>query len=307
MCKTIDVDRCARCFTQSPFFDQMAVGRIGAATGAAGWLAQLGRAAKVLLPATALRTAASVVSNTAGPRVTAGDIERRLDAARKVFEQVDLFVSPSPSLAREYEQLGIDGTKLVVSDYGFPQLEAPKSRLRTGPVRLGYVGSLVWHKGVHVLLEAVSGLPSQGWTLEIYGNPDVAPDYVDQLRQLASDLPVRFHGRFGREQTAATYSDLDVLVVPSLWLENSPLVIHEAFMARVPVVGARIGGIADLIRDGVNGILYDPASVDDLRAKLRQLVDDRAQIETFAAQSPSVKSIEDDAAWWEETYQRCSR
>ena len=51
---------------------------------------------------------------------------------------------------------------------------------------------------------------------------------------------------------------------PSLWLENSPLVIHEAFMAGIPVVGARIGGIADLVDDGRTGLLYDSTSPAEL-------------------------------------------
>ena len=72
------------------------------------------------------------------------------------------------------------------------------------------------------------------------------PEYAAGLRAQAAGLPVRFMGAFDRERTADVYAQIDVLVVPSLWLENSPLVIHEAFMAGVPVVGARIGGIADL-------------------------------------------------------------
>ena len=54
------------------------------------------------------------------------------------------------------------------------------------------------------------------------------------------------------------FDSFDVLVVPSIWLENSPLVVHEAFMFGVPVIGSRIGGTADLIQDGINGFLYEP-------------------------------------------------
>ena len=71
-------------------------------------------------------------------------------------------------------------------------------------------------------------------------------------------------GAFDHEHAADVYAQIDVLVVPSLWLENSPLVIHEAFMAGIPVVGARIGGIADLVEDGRSGLLYDPTSPAEL-------------------------------------------
>src|SRR4029079_12294240 len=94
-------------------------------------------------------------------------------------------------------------------------------------------------KGVHVLLDAVRGLPSDGYELKIFGNPDVFPEYAAGLRAAAAGLPVRFMGAFDRERVAEVYGQIDVLVVPSLWLENSPLVIHEAFMAGIPLCGAR--------------------------------------------------------------------
>ena len=105
-------------------------------------------------------------------------------------------------------------------------------------------------KGVHVLLDAVRRLPNEGWTLKIFGSTAVSPDYVASLEKQAAGLPVAFEGVFARGDTEATLAQIDVLVVPSIWLENSPLVIHEAFMAGVPVVGARIGRISDLVRHG---------------------------------------------------------
>src|SRR5207244_1671153 len=118
-------------------------------------------------------------------------------------------------------------------------------------------------------------------------------------------LPVRFMGAFDRESVADVYSQIDVLVVPSLWLENSPLVIHEAFMAGVPVVGARLGGIADLVEDGRTGLLYDSASPVELMYALRSLIENPDRVAVLAGhvrQSPRIKSLAEDAREWEETY-----
>src|SRR5439155_15491353 len=104
---------------------------------------------------------------------------------------------------------------------------------------------------------------------------------------------------FEHEQTSAVYGQMDVLVVPSLWLENSPLVIHEAFMAGVPVVGARMGGIAELVRDGENGLLYEATSAAELAAALSTLVDRPERLEHFRRNLPAVKSIAQDAVEWE--------
>ncbi len=92
------------------------------------------------------------------------------------------------------------------------------------------------------------------------------------------------------------------MVVPSIWLENSPLVIHEAFQAGVPVVGARIGGIPDLITDGLNGRLYDPQSPDELARVLQSLIDNPAQLAGWVARLPAVKSIAEEAREWDGIY-----
>jgi glycosyltransferase involved in cell wall biosynthesis len=164
------------------------------------------------------------------------------------------------------------------------------------------VGTLVWHKGVHVLLDAVSQLPAGDYELLVFGDPDVFPDYVASLRESARGMPVRFLGRFDSDRAPDVYAQLDAVVVPSLWLENSPLVIHEAFMARLPVVGARIGGIADLVTDGHNGLLYDPASARDLADALRRLVSTPGLARALGQRHPEVKSIAQDAAEWEARY-----
>ena len=240
--------------------------------------------------------------------MTAQDIDDRLEAARRVFDEVDLFVAPSPSIATEFQRLGIDHAKIRISDYGFVPLlrsAGPGNHERRGPLRLGYVGTLVWHKGVHVLLDAVKGLPSAAFELKIFGSPDVFPAYAADLRARAAGLPVRFMGAFDRERTAEVYAQIDVLVVPSIWLENSPLVIHEAFMAGVPVVGARIGGIADLVADGRTGLLYDPTSPADLAAALRRLIEHPERLYELTALvrlRPPIKSIVADAREWETAY-----
>src|SRR4030095_6515994 len=109
-------------------------------------------------------------------------------------------------------------------------------------------------------------------------------------------------GRFQREHVAEVYSQFDVLVVPSLWLENSPLVIHEAFMTRTPVVRAGTGGIANLVQHGENGLLSPPESSAALADALRRLAIDRDCLQALRARATPVTSIDDDAAAWELRY-----
>jgi len=248
-----------------------------------------------------------------GVTTTAREIDERLAAARRVFDEVDLFVAPSPSIAGEFRRLGVEAAKIRISDYGFVPLLRNARNGNDGtrrPLRTGYVGTLVWHKGVHVLIDAVRALPSDVYELKIFGNPDVFPDYTAQLRASAGGLPVQFMGACDHERIAEVYAQIDVLVVPSLWLESSPLVIHEAFMAGVPVVGAHIGGIADLIDDGRTGLLYDPASPSELQAAIHGLIENPTRLNELAdlaRTAPRVKTIAENAQEWERTYEDVRR
>jgi glycosyltransferase involved in cell wall biosynthesis len=308
LCETIDPARCARCFRESPLHAQIGVGRMVSVAGLGAAAKHAAAFAKRRAPKVA--SALASVASGAGVAVREADIVARLDRARAVFKDVDLFVAPSRSLGEEFARLGVDAAKLRIVDHGFVPLARDANarssfdRLRTsgGKLRIGYVGTLVWHKGVHVLIDALRGLPADGYELQIFGDPCVFPDYTGDLRHRARGLPVRFMGEFDRARMAEAYAGLDVLVISSLWPENSPLVVREAFMAGVPVVGARIGGIVELVRDGVDGLLYEARSTADLTRALRRLVDDRALLESLARNVPAVKSMDAHARELEAIY-----
>jgi glycosyltransferase involved in cell wall biosynthesis len=317
VCDRIDAARCGACFPHSPFHAQMSVAALGNSVGFGG--ATIGRAARWFAhraPGTAALVRRELQART--QPVPAGEVQARLDALRDVFDAVQLFVAPSKAVADEHERLGLHRSKLFVSDYGFvrhprrptsgadpesARLSDASRRASLLPVRIGFVGTLVWHKGLHVLLEAARQLPVGAWEIEAWGALDTFPEYTGSLRTLAAGMSVHFRGAFPNEQAADVYSRFDLLVVPSLWPENSPLVIHEAFMAGVPVVAARIGGIPELIHDGVDGVLYDAHSASSLADALRGLMLRPDRITDMAARAPHVKSIEEDAKDWERRYE----
>lgn len=297
ICTEIDPERCARCFTQSPFAMQMAAASIP--SGMSSLLTRLRKLAPARLTRMA-RTAASA----AAPAVDAEEIRTRLEALPRVWDSIRLFVAPSPSLGRDFLRFGLPEEKLEISDYGFPALPKAGRRRDSSRLRIGFVGTLVRHKGVHVILEAVRKLSPGDWELHLYGGLETFPDYVAELRAAARELPVIFHGGFDREETAEIYASIDVLVVSSIWPENSPLVIHEAFQSGVPVVGSAIGGTSDLIRDDDNGLLYEPNSPQDLAGKLERLIIEPGMLQRLAEAAPAVKSIGEDAAEWMDRYSR---
>jgi glycosyltransferase involved in cell wall biosynthesis len=297
VCHQIDLDRCARCFGESPFGARMSLGLIAAAPAP---IRALAGSVRRRFPGVARRMA------DAAPRpagVKAPDLARRLAAARDAWQQIDLLVAPSAAMAAEFVRLGVPQSRIRVSGYGFPGLRrvigspAPPGRLR-----IGYIGSLVWHKGLHVLIDAVRALPASACEVTIFGDPRVSPDYAAELRAAAAGLPITFAGPFDPDQAAEAYAAVDVVVVPSIWLENSPLVIHEAYQSGRPVVGSRIGGIAELVRDGWNGFLVEPGSSLALAGALRRLIAEPECLQVFAGRLPPVKAIDDDCLEWEARY-----
>ncbi len=123
-------------------------------------------------------------------------------------------------------------------------------------------------KGISILLDAIAGLPPQGWRLLVAGNI-LRPLDPSALRAKTAGLPVDW---LGVVPAAEFFSQIDILVVPSIWAEPCPLVVIEAFAFGVPVVGSRIGGIAELIEQGVTGWHCEPGNVAALRTILAERI-----------------------------------
>ena len=224
--------------------------------------------------------------------------------------KVDRFVAPLSFLRDKYVDFGVPSEKIAVSDYGFDR-EAwgrprPRSETSSGRLRVAYLGTWIPSKGVDVLLEAFRGLDPARAELDVHGYAvpfDGVDDYETRLRDLAADAPhIRLGQRYDPESVPDLLAAADVLVVPSIWYENSPLTIHEAFLAGVPVVASGHGGMKELVRDGVNGLNFKPADAGSLRRTLNRLIEDRALLAKLREGIPAVKSIEDNASELEGLY-----
>ncbi|MFQ5503377.1 MAG: glycosyltransferase family 4 protein [Planctomycetota bacterium] len=296
VCIDIDRDRCRRCFPDTHFYKQMQRNRHLAEPAAPGLAGRLRSGLAGLFGGNSNAGAATPIP------VSARDIERRLAKVRRVYEAIDLFVAPSVALGQDFRRLGMPAERIRVSDYGFVPLERRDRPPSAGKLRIGFVGTVIWHKGVHVLVEAARHLPPERYELLVFGDPTLIPDYGASLEQEARGLPIRFMGTFEGDAAADIYSRIDVLVVPSLWPENSPLVIHEAFMAGVPVVGSNLGGTPGLVTHERNGLIYEAYSAGELAAALQSLIDDPERLRRFAEALPEVKRIQEDVREWEAVY-----
>jgi len=133
-----------------------------------------------------------------------------------------------------------------------------------GQVTLAYAGALAAHKGVHLILEALHRLGWHATRLRVAGSGEAV--YERRLRALAEGLNVEFLGRIPAAQMPAFYGGIDLLIVPSLWPENLPIVCLEAHAAGVEVLASRVDGITECIPDAAH--LFDVASAESLAERL---------------------------------------
>ena len=219
-----------------------------------------------------------------------------------LIPSVDLFSAPSRFMLEKHIENGFPSDRVRQVNYGIPlALLRGLSPPRKKRMQFGYIGNLIPSKGVHVLIEAFRKTAIPGARLLIFGDPAVSPEYGRELKRKSRGIPVAFRGPFPPERIADVYRNIDCLVVPSLWEENSPFVIHEAQAAGIPVVASRIGGIPELVRDGENGFLFEPGNPADLNEKTREALHPET-LASLRQKAMKVKSIEEHAREVENVY-----
>ena len=271
------------------------------------WGAKAYRLPARVLPAPVLRPLLQGVSRQPwlsrrpGLRGMALDMADRKARLLPLLAQADRLISPSRFLAAMHTACGVTQPIHVLEhghDLGWADQVGPRPVNRPRLV-IGYVGQIGEIKGVHILLAAIARLDPQQEAVEvqIWGDPDKSPAYSARLRAQAAALPhVQFCGRFSRQQLAAVYGGFDVLVVPSLWVENNPLVIQEAFAAGVPVIASNQGGMAEFVTHEQNGLLFTPGDADSLAAALRRLLLEPDLLPRLRRQAPAVKTVQAELA-----------
>jgi glycosyltransferase involved in cell wall biosynthesis len=236
-------------------------------------------------------------------------LQARTEFLTETLLGADALISPSEFLRTVYRQAGLSIDDFSVISHGqeLPRLESvPIDRSRSPRLRVGYLGQIAWHKGVHVLVEAVRSLKGAPVSLSIHGDLAHFPDYARHLRKLSHDDPrITLAGAYrGPAELPAILRDLDVVVIPSVWYENCPNVILEAFALRTPVIATNLGGMAEMVSHGQSGLLFKIGDAADLAAQLRRLLSEPELLPALRNGVPVVKSFSDEVTEIEAVYRR---
>ncbi|CAN7622989.1 MULTISPECIES: glycosyltransferase family 4 protein [Ensifer] len=199
---------------------------------------------------------------------------------KALLRTVDRFISPSQFLRQRFIDWGLNGDQIDVIANGLPPRDAPSRKGQPENDRpvFGYFGNLNPWKGTSVLLEAARQLIDEGLRFELRvhgGAPFQADSFKDEIARLFKKTApsVQQRGAYRREDIGELIAAVDCTIVPSIWWENAPLVIGEAQSQRKPVIASNIGGMAEMVQDGVNGITVSPNDPRALAAAMRRMAE----------------------------------
>jgi len=272
---TLDLHACARCSLHGLGAGQPASALLGGLHPNVGKLiGMLGRSGG---PWTALRMTELV--------------ELRHAAFRTLMREVDQTVVVCNWAAELLVRNGVPAHKITLSRHGLPRTWSnsagpvhPPST--TGRLRIAFLGRFDATKGPDLLVRALRGLPDAPLEVHLYGvdQSAAARAYRVQVERLAGgDRRAKFYPPVPNERVIPLLHEYDLVAVPSRWLETGPLVVLEAFAAGVPVLGSDLGGIAELVEHGVNGLLVPADSLESWQRVLQRFFDEPALLERLRA------------------------
>ncbi|MGE0258492.1 MAG: glycosyltransferase [Alphaproteobacteria bacterium] len=207
-----------------------------------------------------------------GRAITALRLPALVDAAHRGFHELtrkaDRVIAVCLWARDVLRANGVPDDKLVLCRQGLPRFSAARPTCRAagcdevnqGVLRLGYFGRLDPAKGIDILVDALRRIPEARVRLDIYAvRQNGSDNYARRLeRRAAGDRRIAFRAALPPDAVRDAMQRCDIVAVPSRWLETGPLVVLEAFDAGTPVLGTRLGGIAELVTDGRDGVLLPP-------------------------------------------------
>jgi colanic acid/amylovoran biosynthesis glycosyltransferase len=252
---------------------------------AASYLDELPRLHRTAKIAVSCRGAAEQIEPLKNP-------QRRIDLER-VFEIADLIHCVSDDMRQTVEGLGAPASKILVNRPAIPvdQFSSLRSREldHEGPFRLLSIGRLHWKKGFDDSIRAVAALRERGIAVEyrIAGEGPEREKLMFMIHELGCEDSVSLVGSLGQPEIKELLGWSDALLLPSL-SEGISNAVLEAMAAGLPVVSTRCGGMAEVVEDGVNGILVDvgdTGAMCDHLAELAGNADTRARLGSAAART----------------------
>ncbi|GAB4545007.1 MAG: glycosyltransferase family 4 protein [Anaerolineae bacterium] len=263
------------------------------------------------LPQPLLRAAAHI-GEWLRPNLISGsilDMPQRWTTLRPFLKQLDLIIAPSTAMRDMLVLNGVDPKRIVISVYGICPPPSPLPTKQPAPhVRFAFIGRIAYEKGVDLLVRAFDSLPSGDRAkLTLYGVPERRA-YAENIQKITAGNPnIILAGHLDNAEVYDTYRQIDVLVTPSIWYENSPITILEAYANRTPVISSDIPGVADLVNHEVNGLLFKRGDPLELARQMERCIEEPELLPRLSTGIRPIKTIYEDAVGLVELYRQIER
>lgn len=234
------------------------------------------------------------------------EIFSRYNDTKFFFDNVDKVFSGSEFLRSIFFQNGWDRDIFLnrhAVDYSYVNIqEEPKDLV------FCFMGSFNWHKGPHVLFNAFKEIKNQNIKLKVYGRGNKIDPYVDHMHRLVKDDDrIELCGTFDYEDIPNVMKEISVIVIPSTYHENFPLVMQMALAYGKPVIASKVGGMPESIKDGENGFLFEVGHSNDLSQIIQKILDEPDIIKKLKQNIKKPPRIEEEAFTYEQAYKELIR
>lgn len=232
-------------------------------------------------------------------------IKLRYEESKALFEMVDEVATASRFLATLFRSNGWNRRfRIVPHSIDYANVRRV-GKSHQGKIIFAFIGSMSWHKGVHVLIDAFRKVTDQNIALRIYGSSQNHSDYLRALLNLAKgDNRIFFLDPFKIEALPEIMEDIFVMVIPSTYYENYPLVMLMALAYRVPVIASKIGGIPEVVRDGFNGFLFERGDAEELSRVIERIAKEPGILERVKRNIVAPRRTEEEALDYENIYRK---
>jgi glycosyltransferase involved in cell wall biosynthesis len=240
--------------------------------------------------------------NACFPDISQSDFFLRELYIRRCLALADRFIAPSRFLAERLIAWGLLEHRVSIIENVIPLPSTPSmppSADANAPLQIGFFGQISRLKGINVVLDCARLLGQMDVSdivFNIHGDyrhqpPEFQTEFLSRLKDIGPN--VHFHGPYDPSRVDSLMRSVDLVIVPSIWWENSPLVIQEAFRNRRPVICSDIGGMAEKVRHEQDGWHFPVGKPASLGTLLRSLAGNRRLIRKVAANIRMPPTVDD--------------
>lgn len=229
----------------------------------------------------------------------------RFNESKEIFQTVNRIVSATAFLRHIFE-LNNYTSKIELVPFSDDYANVRRNRRNyseTSGITLGFLSTLLPHKGPHVLVDAFNIANVKNMKLKIYGHHFNDVQYYKKLKKLAkNDTNIEFCGEYKYEDMPSILNEIDILIVPSIWWENSPLVLIRALAHNVPAIVSNLGGMTEVIKDGENGFVFEAGNAKALAKIIKKIGESPTILNEIKMQIHHPPRIEEETFEYEKIY-----